>query len=103
MTTCATGDDGDVLEHALAAVTEARRLDGDGGERAAQLVDDEGRERLALEVLGDDEQLLAGLHDLLEHGQQVLDVADLLFAIRISGSLRTASMRSGSVIMYGET
>ena len=35
-------------------------------------------ERLALDVLGDDEQLLAGLHDLLEHRQQVLDVADLL-------------------------
>ena len=48
------------------------------GERAAELVDDEGSERLALDVLGDDEQLLAGLHDLLEHGQQVGDGADLL-------------------------
>ena len=39
----AAGDDGDVLEHALAAVAEARRLDGDGGERAAQLVEHERR------------------------------------------------------------
>src|SRR5581483_5056006 len=45
-----------VLEHPLAAVTEARRLDGDGGERAAELVDDDRRERLALDVLGHDHE-----------------------------------------------
>jgi hypothetical protein len=39
----AAGDDRDVLEHPLAAVTEARGLDRDGGERAAQLVDDDRR------------------------------------------------------------
>src|SRR5512133_1592469 len=44
------GQDADVLEHPLAAVTEARRLHGDGGERAAQLVDDDRGERLALHV-----------------------------------------------------
>ena len=74
----AAGEDRDVLEHPLAAVTEARRLDGDGGEHATELVDDERRERLALDVLGDDEQRLAGLNDLLEHRQEVLDRADLL-------------------------
>src|SRR6185312_2331193 len=73
-----TGEDGDVLEHALAAVTEARRLDGDGGEGTAQLVDDDRRERLALDVLGHDQQRTTGLDDLLEHGQDVLDGTDLL-------------------------
>src|SRR4029077_15117814 len=68
----------DVLEHSLAAVTEARRLDGDGGERAAQLVDDDRRERFALDVLGNDQQRLTGLDDLLQHGQEVLDGPDLL-------------------------
>ena len=33
------------------------------GEGAAQLVEDDGGERLALDVLSDDEQLLAGLHE----------------------------------------
>ena len=47
----AAGEDGDVLEHALAAVAEARGLDGDAGERAAQLVHDQGGESLALDVL----------------------------------------------------
>jgi hypothetical protein len=71
-------EDRDVLEHALAAVAEARRLDGDGLERAAQLVDHDRRERLALDVLGHDQQRLARLDDLLEHREDVLDGADLL-------------------------
>src|SRR5665213_741980 len=60
---------GDVLEHLFAAVTEARRLDGDGGERSAQLVHDEGRERFTFDVFGDDEQRLLNLDDLLEQRQ----------------------------------
>src|SRR4029078_8988263 len=52
-------EDRDVLEHALAAVADARRLDGDGLERAAQLVDDDLRERLALDVLRQHQQRAA--------------------------------------------
>ncbi len=47
--------------------------------------------------------VLAGLHDLLKHGEQVLDVADLLVRDenqRIAQG--TASIRSASVTMYGE-
>ena len=76
--TSAPDEDGDVLEHALAAIAEARRLDRDGRKGAAELVDDDRRERLALDVLGHDQQRLARLDDLLEHGQDVLDCADLL-------------------------
>ena len=68
----ATGEDGDVGEHGLAAVTEAGRLDGDRLEGAADLVDDQGGQGLALDVLGDDRQRLAGLHDLLQQREQVL-------------------------------
>src|SRR3954449_1453989 len=71
-------EDGDVLQHALAAVTEAGGLDGHAGEGAAQLVHDEGREGLALDVLGDDQQRLAGLDDLLQDREDVPDGADLL-------------------------
>src|SRR4029079_13538308 len=74
----AAREDGDVLQHPLAAVAEAGRLDGDAGEGAAQLVHHERGEGLALDVLGDDEQRTAGLDDLLEHGQEVADGADLL-------------------------
>ena len=50
----AAGEDGDVLEHGLAALAEARGLDGDRAEGAADLVDHQGGEGLALDVLGDD-------------------------------------------------
>ena len=53
----ATGEDGDVAEHGLAPVTEAGSLDGDRLEGAPDLVDDQGRQRLAVDVLGNDEQL----------------------------------------------
>jgi hypothetical protein len=98
----ATGQDRDVLQHGLAALTEARRLDGRRLEGAADLVDDQGREGLALEVLGDDDQRTTGLHDLLEDRQQVLDRGDLLVGDEDVGVLEHASMRSGSVTMYGE-
>ena len=53
----ATGQDGDVLEHGLAAVAEARGLDGQDVEGAAQLVDDQGRQGFAVHVLGDDDEV----------------------------------------------
>ena len=69
---------GDVLEHRLAAIAEARRLDGRDLEAAAQLVDDQGGQRLALDVLGDDQQRLARSGRPLEQRQQVLQVRELL-------------------------
>src|ERR1019366_562719 len=74
------GQDGDVLQHLLAAITEARRLRRGAVERATKLVDDERRERLALDVLGDDEQRLLAARDRLEHGEEILHVGDLLLA-----------------------
>src|SRR5439155_590400 len=62
----ASGHGRDVLEHGLAAITEARRLDGADGERPAELVDDQGRQRLAFQVLGDDQKRPAGLDDLFQ-------------------------------------
>ncbi|MGH6901314.1 MAG: chaperonin GroEL, partial [Geminicoccaceae bacterium] len=63
----AAGEDGQVLEHGLAAVAEARRLDRAGLDHAAQLVDHERGQALALEVLGDDQQRALLLDHLLEH------------------------------------
>ena len=56
----AVGQDRDVFEHGLPAIAVTRRLDRGDLERAAQLVDDERRERFALDVLRDDQQRTAG-------------------------------------------
>ncbi|MCC2664390.1 MAG: hypothetical protein K0S35_2312 [Geminicoccaceae bacterium] len=74
----AAGQDRDVLEHRLAPVAEARRLDRGHLQAAAQLVDHERGERLALDVLGDDQERPAGLDDLLEHRQERLQARELL-------------------------
>ena len=74
----AAGQDGDVLEHGLAAIAEARRLDRRDLEAAAQLVDDQGGERLALDVLRDDQQRSARLHHRLEEREHRLQARQLL-------------------------
>ena len=71
------GEDGHVGQHRLAALAEARSLDGDGAEGATDLVHDERGKSLAIDVLGDDQKGLARLHDLLEHGKHVLHRRDL--------------------------
>ena len=83
----AAGQDGDVLQHGLAAVAEARSLDGRDLQRATQLVDDESGERFAFHVFRDDQQRLAALGDLLEQREQVLHRADLLLVDQDVGVL----------------
>ncbi len=72
------GQDGDALEHSLAAIAEAWRLDGGNFQAAAQLVDDERRQRLTLDILGNDDERLATLHHGLENRQQGLRRRQLL-------------------------
>jgi len=74
----AAGEGGDILQHFLAAVAEAGSLDADAGEVAAQTVHQQGGQRVAFDILGNDDQLLAGLHELLENRQDLLDGGDLL-------------------------
>src|SRR6056297_2740430 len=74
----AAREDGDVLEHGLATITEAGCLDGSDLQAAPQLVDDERGECLALNVFGDDQQRLAGLDDRFEDREHRLQRGQLL-------------------------
>src|SRR2546425_1800788 len=74
----AAGEDRDIGEHLLAPVAEPRGLHGADLEGAAQLVDHQRGQRLALQVLGNDEQWLARLRHLLEDREEVLHRGDLL-------------------------
>src|SRR3546814_4821687 len=51
------GQNGDVLKHGLAAVAEAGRLDGGDLQPAAQLVDHQGGQRLALDVRSEERRV----------------------------------------------
>ena len=73
-----TGKDGDILEHGLAAVAEAGSLHSGHIQGAAQAVHHEGCQGLALHVLSDDEEGLAALGHLLQNGEEILQVANLL-------------------------
>src|SRR5690606_17543648 len=83
----ATGQDGDVFEHGLAAVTEAGGFHGCHLEAAAQLVDDERCERFAFDIFSDDQQRLARLDHGLKHRQHGLQVGELLFVDQDIGVL----------------
>ena len=72
-----TGQDGHILQHGLATVAKARGLDGAGLEGATDVVQDQGRQCFAVDVLSDDQQRLAGLHDQLGHVHDVLLGGDL--------------------------
>src|SRR5215470_8144537 len=74
----AAGEDGDVLQHGLAAITEARCLDAGHLEDAADVVDDQGCQRLTLDVLGNDQQRASRLRHALEQRQELTDVGNLL-------------------------
>ncbi len=91
----AAGENGDVAQHFLAAVTEARRLDGGDLEGAAQLVDDQRGQRLALDVLGDDHERLARLGHLLEHREEFLHRGDLLVVDEDVGRVHRGFHRLG--------
>ena len=70
---------GNVTEHRLASVAKTGGLRRADVEHAPELVDDQRRESVAIDILRDDEQRLARLRDLFEQRQKVTQVGDLLF------------------------
>ncbi len=96
----AAGQNRDVLQHGLAAIAEARSLDGRDVQRATQLVDDQGRQRFTFHVLGDDHQRTSALGDLLEQRKQVLHRGDLLLVDEDVGVLhhRFHALRIGDEV-----
>ena len=67
-----------VVEHRPAPVAEPRRLHRGDLQAAAQRVDDQRRQHLALDILGDDQQRARGVHHRLQHRQQGVQPGQLL-------------------------
>ena len=76
----AAGQGCDVFQHRLAAITKARSLDGGDLQAPTQLVDHQGGQGFAFDVLGDDQQGTRGLNHRFQHWQQRLQRGQLLFA-----------------------
>jgi len=73
-------------------------LDGQDLDRAAELVDDERRQRITIDVLGDDQHGLALLDGLLEGRQHVLNGRDLPVSDEDERFSRTATLSITSAI-----
>ena len=69
---------GDILQHGLSAVAEARSLDGTDLQLCAQTVDYQCGQSLALHVLGNHQEGATSLYGRFQDGQEVLHVRDLL-------------------------
>ena len=81
----AAGQGCDILQHFLAAVAKAGSLDSADVQGAAQAVDDQSGQSLALNVLSHDQQFQTVLHHLLQQRDQILNHADLLIGDQDSG------------------
>src|SRR5260370_13052174 len=74
----AAGQHRDVLQHGLAAIAEARSLDGGNLQPTTQTGDDQGGQSLAFDVFRDNHKRLAALHHRFEQRQQFVQRGELL-------------------------
>ena len=88
----AAGEDRDVLKHRLAAIAESGCLHGSRLQRPPQLVDNQRRERLAIDILRDDEQRAAQA-TCSSTGR--IPSADLLLVNQTTGFSSTISIARG--------
>ena len=71
--------EGDVLQHSLAAVTKTGGFDRQHVEHAAQFVHHQQCQGFAIYIFGNDHQVaFAGLHQFLQDGHEVLGCGDFL-------------------------
>ena len=82
------GQHGDVAQHFFAAITKARGLDSQDIKNTTQLVDNQGRQRLAIDIFRDNHDLAPPLlYHLLDDRQDILYGADLLIGDQDVGIL----------------
>mmetsp|Transcript_2693 Transcript_2693/g.7272 ORF Transcript_2693/g.7272 Transcript_2693/m.7272 type:complete len:512 (-) Transcript_2693:54-1589(-) len=89
------GEHGEVLQHGLAVVAKAGRLHGGDLQTPAEFVDNQHREGLAVDVLGNHKQRLLHLGDLLQDRQDGGHRRDPLVAEQDEGILQLNSLSLG--------
>ncbi len=73
-----SGQRRDVAQHGFPPVAEARGLHRTRLQRSPQIVQHQRRQRLGLHILGNDQNRLAALRNLLEYRKNILHARDLL-------------------------
>src|SRR5688572_15805081 len=91
------GQDRNIFQHRRPVIPIAGRLDRRNLNGPAQLVDDDGGQAVAVDLLRDDQQRTACAGHELQYRQQVLQRSDRFSWRRMTGFSRTTSIRSGSV------
>ena len=82
------GENGDILQHIFSPVAIAGSFHCNYIESTAQLVHDQGGQGFAFHILRNDQQLCAGLYDLLQQGQDLLNVGDFLVRDQDAGIVK---------------
>ena len=86
----ASREDRDVAEHRLATIAKSWSFHGTDIEDATQLVYHQSSQRLALDILRDNQQWLARLGGFFENRNQFPKIADFLFKNQNQGILKHA-------------
>lgn len=89
------GEDGNVTEDRLSVVAESGGLDGSDGELTSKLVENDSSKRLAVNVLGNDQQRSTGLGGNFEGRKDVLKGRDLLLGEEDEGLLELNTLVLG--------
>ncbi len=74
----AAGQGSDILQHSFLAVAKARSLNSHAGECATQFVNNQSSSGFALNVVSDNQQLTASLHNFFQNRQQFLHGSNFL-------------------------
>ena len=83
----AAGEDRNVLQHGLPAVTETGGFHGRNLEAAAQLVHDQRGNRFTFDILSDNDEGPTRLHDGFQYGQHRLQAGEFLLVQQDVGIL----------------
>ena len=91
----AASEHGDITEHGLAAVAIAGSLYSHRLDDAAEFIDHQRRQRLTLDIFGDDHKWLARLTDRLEKRHEILSARNLLLVEEDGGIFELADLALG--------
>ena len=97
----ASGENRDIFQHRLSSITETGGFHCDDAENSPDAVHDQGRQRLSVDIFGNDQKGLARLGDFFKDGKKFLHVGDLLVVDQDEGVVQQGGHRVAVVREVG--